>query len=395
MTRIAMVSWESLHSIPVGGLAAHVTEQAEALARLGHEVHVLTRLGEAQSRYDCIDGVHYHRCPFEPHADFLVYVERMGDAFFERLRAAEGFYGRPFDVVHGHDWLSARALARAKTELGRPVVLTVHSTEFGRCGNEFRDGISRTIRDIEWSATDLADRVICVSRALGAEVERIYATRPEKMSVIYNGVNVRRFDEPVDTAAVRVRHGLRPDDLVVLFVGRLAWQKGPDLLLAATAPLLAREPRLKLLFVGDGDLRPSLEAAAAAQGFGHAVRFLGYRSGHELVALLKSADVVCVPSRNEPFGIVILEAWSATRAAVVTRSGGPGEFVRDGDTGYVVSPTTDALEEGVGTALEDRHGAARIGRNGRAEAERHFSWDVIAAGTEALYDGVRNVPVLV
>ena len=79
--RIAMISWESMYSIPVGGLAAHVTSLAEALARIGDDVHVFTRMGDGQSRYDVIGGVHHHRCPFDPRADFLTYVDRMGDAF--------------------------------------------------------------------------------------------------------------------------------------------------------------------------------------------------------------------------------------------------------------------------------------------------------------------------
>jgi glycosyltransferase involved in cell wall biosynthesis len=386
--RIAMLSWESLHSIPVGGLAAHVSELADALHRNGHDVHVFTRMDHNQSRYACIDGVHYHRCPFEPHPDFLTYVDRMCDSFIARLKDAEAFYGEPFDVVHGHDWLSVRALVEAKNGLGRPAVLTMHSTEFSRCGNELRDGLSSRIRDVEWEGTYVADRVICVSRALKEEVRRLYSVPDEKMVPIYNGVNIGRFDVDVDVNSVRAQQAIAPEDPFVLFVGRLAWQKGPDLLMDAIPGVLHHHANTKFVFVGDGDMRRSLEGSAARMNLFHAVRFAGYRSGVDLVSLFKGADTVCIPSRNEPFGIVVLEAWSAAKPVVVTRNGGPSEFVRDQETGLTVSADAESIGWGLGTAMSDAARARRIGRNGRREVESHFSWDVIARQTEAVYQAL-------
>lgn len=383
-----MLSWESLHSIPVGGLAAHVTELSETLHGLGHDVHVFTRMGPGQLRYDWINGVHYHRCPFDPHADFLTYVSRMCDAFVARLRAAEDFYGRPFDIVHGHDWLACYAIEQVKQELHRPVVLTIHSTEYGRCGNEHRDGLSRQIRDIEYRGTDLADRVICVSRALAEEVQAIYGAPPEKISVLYNGVDVRRFDTEIDAPSVRARIGIATDDPLVLYVGRLAWQKGPDLLLGAARPLLHHYPDAKFMFVGDGDMRPALETSAMSGELFKAVRFLGHRKGPALIEMFKSADVICVPSRNEPFGIVVLEAWGATKPVVVTPNGGPSEFVRDQETGLIVRSDQESIAWGLGTALADNDNATRIARNGRNEAETRFSWSVVAEGTLDLYQSI-------
>jgi glycosyltransferase involved in cell wall biosynthesis len=107
-----------------------------------------------------------------------------------------------------------------------------------------------------------------------------------------------------------------------------------------------------------------------------------------LVGLFRSSDIVCVPSRNEPFGIVILEAWSAKKPVVVTRRGGPAEFVRHGETGLVVSDNQDSIGWGVGTALAHGQDAKQMGQNGRHVAEQRFSWDEIAGRTEEVYASV-------
>ena len=112
--RIALLCWESRHSIAVGGLAEHVTELAFALQRRGHEVHLFTRIGPGQETLARVGGVYYHRCPYEPHPDFLIDNRRMCDSFVWHLAETQADLGKPFDVVHGHDWLVVRAMEQAK-----------------------------------------------------------------------------------------------------------------------------------------------------------------------------------------------------------------------------------------------------------------------------------------
>jgi glycosyltransferase involved in cell wall biosynthesis len=107
--RIAMFSWESLHSIAVGGVAAHVTELAVALERRGHELHIFTRLAPGQCADERIDGVSYHRCPYPPHPEFVDDANNMCRAFVERFFALEDLIGH-FDIIHAHDWLAANAM---------------------------------------------------------------------------------------------------------------------------------------------------------------------------------------------------------------------------------------------------------------------------------------------
>lgn len=389
--RIAMLSWESMHSIAIGGLAPHVTELSAALQRRGHEVHVFTRIAEGQTGYDCIDGVHYHRCPYSSSTDFLRDIAQMNQSFVWHLGETEHFIGSPFDIIHGHDWLSVDSIRQIKNEWRRAVVLTMHSTEFGRCGNSVWDDVlSHRIRDLEWEGTYLANRVICVSKTLGAEVRRLYEVPADKISCVYNGVDARKYDSKVDVDAVRKHFAVSCEDPMVLYAGRLTWQKGPDVLLDAVPAVLNEDRRVKFVFAGDGDMRPGLESRATAMGVASSTRFLGHRTGRDLVGIFKGADMVCVPSRNEPFGIVILEAWSAGKPVVATRTGGPAEFVRDHHNGLTVGTGSDAISTGLTTMLSDRDAARTMGKNGRNEAVSTFSWDNSAIGTEKAYETVLN-----
>jgi glycosyltransferase involved in cell wall biosynthesis len=381
-----------MHSIAVGGLAPHVSELSAALARRGHEVHVFTRIGAGQSGYESIDGVHYHRCPFATHEDFGIYAQRMCDSFVWHIAETEALLGRPFDLVHGHDWLAVPALTQLKNRHGHRIVFTIHSTEYGRCGNTFRDDPwSRHVSHLEWEGTYVANRVICVSKTLARETQSCYQVPADKISTVYNGVDVEKFDNVVDRRAVRKHYGVGADDPMILFAGRLAWQKGPDILLDALPGLLPEFPDVKVVFAGDGDMRGGLEAKAEVVPRSSRPRFVGYLSGRPLVNLFKAADVVCVPSRNEPFGIVILEAWSAGRPVVATRIGGPAEFIEDYKTGLTVEPDVGDLRRGLRCLLGDRDGADWMGMNGRVEAERHFTWDHAAQATEAIYQTVAGI----
>ncbi|MFO0838725.1 MAG: glycosyltransferase [Phycisphaerae bacterium] len=387
--RIAMLTWESRYSVAVGGVAAHVSDIAMALSRRGHEVHVFTRQAENQARRELIDGVHYHRCPYQGLPDLPDDVERMNDSFIWHLVEYEKEVDREFDVIHGHDWLCTRGIVRAKNHLARPAVLTMHSTEFGRCGNQFfNGGTSQRVRDLEWEGLYVADQVIAVSASLRGEVHWIYRTPEWKTRVIYNGVHVRKFDADVDVPALRGRYAIGVGQPMVLFAGRLTWQKGPDLLLEAIPGLAAHHGDARFVFAGDGDMRGHLEGRAQYLGVAPATRFLGHRNGSEIVGLFKAADIVCVPSRNEPFGIVILEAWGAGKPVIATCNGGPVEFVQHQETGLTVFDSPDSIGWGIGTALADLNDARRMGRNGRLVAETRFAWEKIAAETERVYQQV-------
>ena len=383
--KIALFSWESIHSIYIGGVAAHVSELASALQRKGHEVHVFTRLGNPKHAwYEDIYGVHYHRCPYSSHHDFIEEMNNMCQSFVESFYQTEDHIGA-FDIVHAHDWLTALALKRIKNEKGRRSIFTMHSTEYGRCGNQFWGGNSERVRHIEWEATYHADQVIAVSKTLMGESKWIYNIPEYKSHVVYNGVSNWVFDGWVDTMAIKKSYEIDPYDPMVLFAGRMALQKGPDLLMQAIPKVLSYMPNAKFVFVGDGDMRHSVEQMSHQMGVSHATRFLGHLGGWKLRDLFKACDCVVVPSRNEPFGIVILEAWSSCKPVVATSNGGPREIVCHDVNGYQVYDNPDSIEWGIGNTFADFDHARWMGNNGRIATETIFSWDNIADETLKVY----------
>jgi glycosyltransferase involved in cell wall biosynthesis len=241
------------------------------------------------------------------------------------------------------------------------------------------------VRYQERAGTYWADRVIAVSLSLKREVEWMYQVPGWKVFVVYNGVNVHNYDGWIEPAEVKRRYSIGPTDPTVLFSGRMVHQKGPDLLVEAVPFILKYYPRAKFVFAGDGELRNSVECRAQQLGVAHATRFIGFQSSVILVDLYKACDVICVPSRNEPFGIVILEAWSAGKPVVSTKNGGPEEFVWHQVNGLKVYTNPDSIAWGLGTLFTDFEWARWMGRNGRIAAETAFVLDTIAEQTVSAY----------
>lgn len=387
--RVALIAWESLHSIAVGGVAPHLTELAAGLERRGHEVHVYVRTGANQEPYQLVDGVHIHRISFELSPDFVQEVTNMCNAMVHFMLETEAFMNAQFDCIHAHDWLAAPALINIKHNHNRQCVFTVHSTEYGRCGNNVYGGQSARIRAIEAEAIACADRVIAVSGVLCDEVKGHYSFDWDKLRCVYNGINCLRYDGALwDPAEIRSKYGVGPLDPMVLFVGRLVVQKGVDILIEAIPSILAFRPDAKFVVVGDGYMKNDLVSRVHALGIAGSICFTGSMSGQDLVDLFKATDVVAIPSRNEPFGIVVLEAWASAKPVVVTTSGGPREFVWHDNDGYLVDTNADGMAWGINKAFSNFEHLRYMGERGRVKAAYQFSWDCIAEYTNNVYDEI-------
>ncbi|MBN2714119.1 MAG: glycosyltransferase family 4 protein [Planctomycetes bacterium] len=382
--RIAMFSWESLHSIFMGGLGVHVTELAAGLERRGHEIHVITRRGPGQNDYDLIDGVHYHRIDHGLCDHFVGSMSMMCQSMAAKFSDITNMIGK-FDLVHAHDWLTADAMKYVSDGFGTPGILTMHSTEYGRDGNQFYDGFAAWIRDSEAKGCHNAHTVISVSGFLAEELQRIYQIPHWKIHVVPNGVNYHAFDGYVDPAAVKSRYGIGSMDPVVACFGRMTLQKGQDMLVESIPMILASYPETKFLISGDGPTKDMTVAKAKEVGVEGSCLFLNTVSRADYIDLMRSIDIMAIPSRNEPFGIVALEAWSAGKPVVATTAGGPREYIWHDVNGFLVDANPGGLAHGIGSLLADHEHCRALGANGRKAVEDVFNWDTIAEYTEGVY----------
>ena len=370
--RIAFLAWESLHSIRVGGLAVVATRLAEEVAKRGHEVHLFTRWAEGQTDYEYINGVHYHRCKFDPGQNLLWFAHNMSKAMVSSLHEVEKYRGK-FDIVHGHDWHIVDALHDLKNEK-YPLVITYHSTEYGRNGGRFGDWWEfKEISGKEWYGGFIADKITTISQAMKNELCWLYKIPAEKIDVIPNAIDPRKYQVRVDPGRVKEKYGVHPLAPTVLFIGRVDHQKGPDMLVEAIPKVLSNRWDVKFIFAGDGGMRSYLERRANELGVGHATRFLGWVPYLEYLELLASCDIVCLPSRNEPFGIVLLEAWAAGRPVVATDVGGLGENIENFVDGVKVYPNPDSIAWGINYLLNNPETMKRVADGGR-EKVKQFTW---------------------
>lgn len=387
--RVALFSWESLHSINIGGLGVHVTELAAGLERRGHEIHVFTRRKQEQSHYERIDGVHYHRVDHGVSDNFVQCMDWMCQAMAHRFHEVTSMIGK-FELVHAHDWLTGNVLKYISDGFGTPGILTMHSTEYGRDGNVFHDGFARWIRDTESAACDHAKMIISISGFLAEELQRIYGVHHSKIHVVPNGVAYHHFNGYLEPGPVKARYGIAPLDPTIFAVGRMIAQKGMDLLVEAVPMVLGYFPSAKFVIAGEGPEKEGLVNRANQLGVGHAIRFLGSLSRGEYSELMRSIDILALPSRNEPFGIVALEAWAAGKPVVATTAGGPREFVWHNVNGFLVDANPGGLAHGIGSLLADHDHCRALGHNGRVAVEDKFNWNTVAAYTEGVYNAALN-----
>ena len=374
--RIAVLAWESVHSIMVGGLAVVISRHAEVLATRGHEVHLFTRWGEGQSDSEYINGHYYHRCKFDPGQNILAFAHNMSKSFITRLHEVEKVYGM-FDIIHGHDWHIVDALHDLRNE-GRLIVLTFHSTEYGRNGGKFGDWWEfKEVSGKEWYGGYVANRITTISNAMKNEICWLYKIPPDKIDVIPNAVDSEKFQVKVDPGRIKEKYSIHPLAPTVLFFGRLVHQKGPDLLVDAIPKILSNRRDTKFIFAGEGRMRQHLQNRVNELGVAWATRFTGWLPLPLLIELLNSADIVCIPSRNEPFGVVLLEAWAAGRPVVATEVGGLGENIENFVDGVKVYPNPDSVAWGINYLITHPDAMKQISKNCMKKAET-FRWTNVA-----------------
>lgn len=291
-----------------------------------------------------------------------------------------------FELIHAHDWMTANCIPYVWNGFGTPSVLTMHSTEYGRAGNQLHGGFAQWIRDTEAAGCFSAKTIVSVSGFLASELQRFYAVPHQKIHVVPNGVSYHAFDGYINPEEVKRRLGIAPLDPVIFAAGRATYQKGLDLLVEAVPMVLGYFPAAKFVIAGSGGEMDDLARRASELGVAHAIRFRGSVPRGEYRDLMRAADIVALPSRNEPFGIVALEGWAAGKPVVATTAGGPIEFVWHDVNGFLVDANPGGLAHGIGSLLADHDHCRALGRNGRVAVESKYNWDVVAGYTQGVYE---------
>ena len=373
--KIAFFCWESLYTDRVGGLANAATYLAQELAKK-NEVHYFTR-GDTDFTFG---GVHYHTVRPEGF-NVVDYCRNMSHQMVAKFHEADI---PRFDILHFHDWHVTEALHLLKE---RSTVFTYHSTEYGRNGNQHGDWWEyQEISGKEWYAGLIAKRVTTVSGVLRDEVMQLYNVPDWKIQVFPNGVVPEQYDVILDQGEVKQSLGIHPYAPTILFIGRMAVQKGPDLLLAALPRVKEQFWGIEVIMAGDGGMRPWLQERASTMGL--PVRFPGYITDAEYVRLLTAADLVVIPSRNEPFGIVLPEAWSAGNPVVACDVGGLHENIEQRRDGIRTEVSADSIASAICETLDNMERSHQWGRNGRNKVYRDFQWNGIANRLDQMYQCV-------
>jgi glycogen(starch) synthase len=246
-----------------------------------------------------------------------------GDLFAETQRyaalAAEIARQEEFDVVHAHDWMTFPAGLAVAGIKGVPLVVHVHSTEFDRSGIH----VDTRIYDIERRGMHAAIKIIAVSYLTKTQCVQQYGVDPNKVEVVYNAVEVNGAAGEFDAE----KYKIHKDEKIVLFLGRITMQKGPEYFLAAAKKVLEVMDNVKFVMAGSGDLIRRTIELASAMGIGHKVLFTGFLRGADVEKVFKMADLYVMPSVSEPFGIAPLEAMSHDVPVIISKQSGVSEVL--------------------------------------------------------------------
>lgn len=224
----------------------------------------------------------------------------------------------PHTIIHAHDWMTYPAGMAAAQRSHKPLVAHVHATEYDRTGGH----VDSRIADLEYQGFNAADHVIAVSNYTKSIVNNYYGISPDKVTVVHNGIDLTDFS-PQDIRRVF------PSDHIVLFVGRLTFQKGVDYFLHSAKIVLDQHPNTVFIIAGAGDMYQQHILEAAMMGISKQVIFTGFMSGEKLKALYRMADVFVMPSVSEPYGLVALEALACGVPCIVSKQSGVAEVIKN------------------------------------------------------------------
>ena len=280
-----------------------------------------------------------------------------------------------FDIIHAHDWLTYKAGVAARKISGKPLVVHVHATEYDRSGE---DNINDIVYGMERYGMSEADAVCAVSNWTRNIVINKYHIDPKKVFPLHNAV------EPVLKEVVRKKY---VEEKIVTFLGRVTFQKGPEYFIESAKIILDRDPNVRFVLAGDGDLMHNAIERVAELGISDRFHFTGFLRGAEIDEMFGMSDVYVMPSISEPFGISPLEAMRAYVPVVISKQSGVSEVLTHAIK--VDFWDVDAMADAIYGILRYPALATFLGEKGKDDVD-NLRWEKVAARLKKIYNQLLN-----
>lgn len=386
--RIAMLS---LHTSPMqqpgsgdaGGMNVYIQNLSFALGALGHEVHMVTRTGADSESQQVAEGVWMHQVQIAAHQQLG--KEELPQIIDPAAAAiSEHLHGLDIDIIHAHYWLSGMVGLQLAREFRAPLILSMHTSAAAK---EFESGIPEPgpRKQAEKQLLAEASRIIANTPVEARQLARFYEVDRQKLDVVLPGVNHRIFHPEQD----KLCRPLGPDDLHLVYAGRLQPLKGAHVMLEAMGLARRNHPQLRItasLFgARSGSADYDLQALVERENLADLVRFFDPLKPAQLAAVFANADVVAVPSLSETFGLVAAEAQACGTPVLANAVGGLGYAVRDGRSGWLMpEPDPQLWAQKLVELAENPKLVTQAGHDA-LEHSGEFTWERAAVASLASY----------
>lgn len=383
--KILMLTWEYPPRV-VGGISKVVYDLSHKMVKEGNEVTVVTyKEGDNVKYYENDKGVEVYRVDnymIRPN-NFIDWIMQLNFNMITKANEIINKNGK-FDVIHAHDWLVAYSAKSIKESYNIPLISTIHATESGR-NSGIHDETQRYINDSEWMLTYESSEVIVNSNYMKNEVQRLFGLPYDKINVIPNGVNLQLFSNVNIDYDFRRQYAM-DNEKIILYVGRLVYEKGIQNLIAAMPKVLDRYHDSKLIICGRGGMIDELREQVKYLGIENKVYFAGYCDSKKMQKMYKCADVAVFPSTYEPFGIVAIESMLSGTPTIVSDVGGLNEIIEHGVTGMKsYAGNANSIADSVLALLFDPKLCANISQNAIKKVKENYNWSKITDSTYYVY----------
>jgi glycogen synthase len=378
--KILMLCWEYPPNI-VGGLSRHVNGLSVQLAKMGHEVHVLTAGNGDLPSFERMDEVFVHRVKPLNELDnqFFSWIGGLNLAFvFKAEKMAEEI---GFDLIHAHDWLVGTAAIVLKEMLSIPLLTTIHATEYGR-NNGIHTSMQQFIHDKEYQLVGKSDQIIVCSDYMKDELFTVFKVSKKIITVIPNGI------EPItiDLEPLKIFPFLS-NKKFIFSIGRIVQEKGFETIIDAALIAKEKNPDIFFVIAGKGPMLETYRRLVIEKDVENIISFIGYINEEQRNALMIKSEIAVFPSLYEPFGIVALESMVLGKPTIVSNTGGLKGIVKHLQTGLLMEPgDPKSLLEQIEFLIQNPEVAKELGRRGMQIVKSLYGWKRIAAQTSRIME---------